>query len=64
MADAEKPTLVTCWVDERLRDTAKQVAAAEGVSITDVLNKVIAPGLRKWHRRLVAKQHAEHGGEA
>lgn len=59
----------TCLIDNRLLDKARELAIAERITISQVLERDLIPAIAKRHRKLREKQAAELqasdlGGEA
>lgn len=65
MPDAEqKIERASCWIDRDLVRLAKEIAAREGISASEAIERDFAPAIQKRHRKLFPHEYAELGGEA
>jgi hypothetical protein len=63
--EAERPPKRTnCWLAEDLVTMAKIVGAADGETLTEVIEAELRGPLTRRFKRVVAKQHADLGGES
>lgn len=61
--EADKPPKrASCWLAEDLVVMAKAVGAADGETITEVIEAELRGPLARRYKRTVARQHAELAG--